>query len=197
MRKIIIGFLLLASFSNAYSQESIAELYKKYTISRPWDDGKLATIDLAQSLLKRSPELTNSQIANLNFNLGRLYEETKEVEKAIPYYEASLKLAPDYYVTHRALGNIYLKKSDPIVKQMNDAGNAKQMDLYGKLFAEYKELIVKAIPHLEKAQACDPDDQDLNKIKNLYKNIKDLAAINTLDERLKKLAVSCVDLLDD
>ena len=197
MRKIIIGFLLLASFSNAYSQKTIAELYSAYTVIRTTNDNKLAAIDVAINLLKRSPELTNSQIANLNFNLGRLYEETMEIEKAIPYYEASLKLAPDYYVTHRALGNIYLKKSDPLVKKMNDAGNAKQMDLYGKLFAEYKKLIVKAIPHLEKAQACDPDEQNLSQIKNLYKNIKDLAAMNTLNERLKKLAVSCVDLLDD
>ena len=197
MRKIILFFLLLVSFSNAYSQNSIAELYRTYTVIRTANDNKLAAIDLAQSILKRSSELTNSQIANLNFNLGRLNEETKEEEKAIPYYEESLKLAPDYYVTHRALGNIYLKKSQPLIQKMNEAGNAKQMDVYGKLFQEYKRLILKSIPHLEKAQACDPDEQSMQQIKNLYKNIKDLTSINTIDERLKKLSVSCVDLLDD
>ncbi len=197
MRKIILFFILLTSFSNVFSQKSIAELYTAYTIIRTTNDNKLGAIDVAINLLKRSTELTNSQIANLNFNLGRLYEETMDVEKAIPYYEASLKLAPDYYVTHRALGSIYVKGTNPLVKKMNDAGNAKQMDLYGKLFAEYKQVIVKALPHLEKAQACDPDEQSYKQITNLYKNIKDLAAIGTLDARLKKHAITCVDLLDD
>lgn len=172
-------------------------MYTAYTVIRTTNGNKLAAIDLAINILKRSSELTNSQIANLNFNLGRLYEETMEEEKAVPYYESSLMLAPDYYVTHRALGSIYVKRSDPIVKKMNSAGNAKQMDLYGKLFADYKKLIVKALPHLEKAQACDPDEQSLKQIIDLYKNIKNLAAIGTLDARLKKHAVSCVDLLDD
>ncbi|MES2650456.1 MAG: hypothetical protein V4663_01885 [Bacteroidota bacterium] len=197
MRGIILGFLLLGSFCSAYSQKSIEESYRSYTIIRTTNTNKKAAIDVAIDLLKRAPELTNSQIANLNFNLGRLYEETMEVEKAIPYYEASLKLAPDYYVTHRALGSIYVKGTNSLVKKMNDAGNAKQMDLYGKLFAEYKQVIVKALPHLEKAQACDPDEQSYKQITNLYKNIKDLAAIGTLDVRLKKQAITCVDLLDD
>ena len=39
-----------------------------------------------------------------------------EEEKAVAYYESSLMLAPDYYVTHRALGSIYVKRSDPIIK---------------------------------------------------------------------------------
>lgn len=197
MRKITLFFLLLASVSNVFSQKSIAELYSAYTVIRTTDNNKPAAIEVAINLLKRSTELTNSQIANLNFNLGRLYEETMEVEKAIPYYEASLKLAPDYYVTHRALGSIYVKKTDPLVKKMNDAGNAKQMDVHAKLFAEYKKLIAMALPHLEKAQACDPDERSLKQITSLYKNIKDLAAIGTLDSRLKKHAITCVDLLDD
>ena len=174
MRKVIIFFILLASFSNVYSQKSIAELYTAYTVIRTTNNNKLAAIDLAINILKRSSELTNSQIANLNFNLGRLYEETMEEEKAVPYYESSLILALNYYVTHRALGSVYVKRSDPIVK-----------------------INSKALPHLEKAQACEPDGQSLKQIINLYKNIKNLAAFGTLYARLKKHAVSCVDLLDD
>ena len=197
MREVAVVFFLLISFSKGYSQQSIADLYRSYTVIRTANDNKLAAINIALDLLKRSSELTNTQIANLNFNLGRLYEETKQVELATPYYEESLKLAPDYYVTHRALGNIYLKKSFPIAQKMNDAGKAQQTDVYAKLFAEYKKMISKVIPHLEKAQACDPDEQTLQQLKNLYKNIKDATAFSTLDERLKKLAVTCVDLLED
>jgi tetratricopeptide (TPR) repeat protein len=197
MRKIAIVFCLLFSFLKGYSQQSIADLYRSYTVIRTTNDNKLAAINIALDLLKRSSELTNTQIANLNFNLGRLYEETKQVEMASPYYEESLKQAPDYYVTHRALGNIYLKRSFPIAQKMNEAAKAQQTDVYTKLFAEYKKLISKVIPHLEKAQACDPDEQTLQQLKNLYKNIKDATALNTLDERLKKLAVTCVDLLED
>jgi hypothetical protein len=46
------------------------------------------------------------------------------------------------------------------------------------------DKIKKALPHLEKAQACDPDDQTLNLIKLLYRNIKDQHGIDTLPARL-------------
>ena len=197
MRKIIIVFLLIISFSKAYAQKSIEDLYQAYTVIRTTNDNKLPAIELALDVLKRSSELTNTQIANLNFHVGRLYEETKQEEKASPYYEESLKLAPDYYVTHRALGNIYLKRSTALVQRMNEAGKAQQMDTYNKLFSEYKKITLMTLPHLEKAQACDPDEQGMQQIRGLYKNIKDLSAANTLDERLKKLAVTCVDLLED
>lgn len=196
MRKILITLILLVAFSKVYSQ-SIAELYRTYTVIRTSNDNKLGTIAVATNLLTHNTELTPTQIGNLNFNLGRLHEETKQEEKAIPYYEESLKFVPDYYVTHRALGNLYVRKSFPIVQKINEAGKAGQMDLQAKLFAEYKKLVLVAIPHLEKAQACDPDEQGLQQIKGLYKSIKDLTSINTIDERLKKLSVTCVDLLED
>ncbi len=196
MRKVLITLFILGAFSKVYSQ-NVADLYRAYTVIRTTNDNKLGAIDVATNLLKRSAELTNNQIANLNFNLGRLHEETKREEKAIPYYEASLKLAPDYYVTHRALGNLYIKKSFPLVQKMNEAGKAGQMDVHAKFFAEYKKLVLTALPHLEKAQACDPDEQGLAQIRSLYNNIKDLTAINTIEDRLKKFSVTCVDLLED
>lgn len=197
MRKISVIFALLLCFFKVHAQKTIEELYKDYTVVRTTADQKEAAIELATTVLSRSSELTNPQIANLNFHLGRLNEELNQFEKAIAYYEASAKLVPNYYVTHRALGNLYLSKSNPVVEKMNDAGKARQTELFAKLFATYKGLIEKAIPHLEKAQACDPNDENLEQITKLYKNIKDSAAIATLDARLKKLAVTCVDLLDD
>lgn len=197
MRNLILFVFLLGFSFKGFSQKPISELYTSYTIIRTTETSKPAAIEIALSLLQRSTELTNTQIANVNFHLGRLYEEVLEEDKAIPYYEASLKLAPDYYVTHRALANIYLKQSTPIVQKMNEAGKAQQTAVYGQLFATYKKLILKALPHFEKAQACDADEQTLQQITNLYKNIKDTTSMATLPTRLKSMAVTCVDLLDD
>lgn len=66
-----------------------------------------------------------------------------------------------------------------------------------KAFEIYKQWVLKALPHLEKYQACAPDNETLTHIIHLYKSIKDIDALATLDTRLKTLGAKCVDLLDD
>jgi len=53
------------------------------------------------------------------------------------------------------------------------------------------------LPHLEKAQACDPSDETLAIIKTLYKNINDTEGLNKLNDRLKLLSQNCIDVLED
>ena len=129
--------------------------------------------------------------------MGRLYEEVKEPDNAIAYYQKSLEGEPNYAVIHRALGFIYLAKSTAAVEKIN--ATKKEADVEGnkKAISEYKTIILKAIPHLEKYQACDPDDETLSIITNLYKSLKDDKAIAELDNRLKELAKTCVSLLED
>ena len=80
---------------------------------------------------------------------------------------------------------------------MNEAKTKLDVDGNKKAFEEYKSYIVKAIPHLENYQACDPDEETLNIILSLYKILKDTKSIETLNARLKEMNSKCVNLLDD
>ncbi|MEZ2336150.1 hypothetical protein AB6735_10970 [Mucilaginibacter sp. RCC_168] len=115
--------------------------------------------------------------------MAQVYEGDHQSMNAITYYNRVITAQPNYYVAHRALGYLYIK------------------DISGKLAkdiivdAAYIGKIKKALPHLEKAQACDPDDQTLSLIKLLYRNIKDQHGIDTLPARLAQLKKNCEDIL--
>lgn len=66
-----------------------------------------------------------------------------------------------------------------------------------QLTSAYNINVKKALPHLEKAQACDPSDDTLAIIKSLYKSINDTDGLSTLDSRLKQLSKNCIDILTD
>ena len=65
------------------------------------------------------------------------------------------------------------------------------------LMQDYKKAVLKALPHLEKAQACDPSDETLTMIQQLYRNMKDDAGLKSLKARLTTLSKNCQDLLTE
>ncbi|MGI4728353.1 MAG: hypothetical protein ACRYGB_07260, partial [Janthinobacterium lividum] len=101
----------------------------------------------------------------------------------------------DYYVSHRALGYLYLLPMNDLAEKINSAKN-KPAD-YEKFKAQYFKLIKTALPHLEKAEACDHDEQTLNLIKSLYQKINDQPGLTSLSKRLTLLKSHCIDLLTD
>jgi tetratricopeptide (TPR) repeat protein len=198
MKKIFLtlSLLFISYFSSLAQNKSIADAYFDFTVIRS-AKGNAESVETSLALLKRSSELTPKQITNIEYHIGRMYEEMGNVDSAIPHYENSLKGEPDYFVIHRALGFIYLSKTKPFVAQMNEANKSKDAIANAKAFVLYKEMVQKAIPYLEKYQACEPDDETLTIITNLYKSIKDTQSVTTLETRLKPLAAKCVSLLDD
>ncbi|MGN7988130.1 tetratricopeptide repeat protein [Pedobacter sp. 22226] len=199
MYKRLLNLLFtLTMMQTCFAQsKSIKDLYWDYSQIRMTDTEKPKVIQLAEELIKRSPELTKTQLGNVSYHLGRLYEETEQTEKAIPQYEEAIKITPAYYVPYRALGFIFVKKCNALSAKINEAGKAKDSKLQGELYAQYKVVALKALPYLEKSQACDPDDETKTIITNLYRSLKDNAAIASLDDRLKKNAANCVSLLED
>lgn len=198
MKKIYISCLFLFfSFVSAIAQPNAKDAYEKFTLYRTSNDDKLKQIEETLNLLKLADQLSPKQITNINYHLGRLYEEVKSPDSAIQYYEKSLVGEPNYFVIHRALGFIYLAKSTEAVEKINLTKKEADVEGNKKAIADYKTVILKAIPYLEKYQACDPDDETLTIITNLYKTLKDTTAIETLDSRLKELAKTCVSLLED
>lgn len=199
MNKHLLTLLFtLAVTQTCFSQnKSIKDLYWDYSQIRMTDTKKPKVIQMAEELIKRTPELTKTQLGNVSYHLGRLYEESGEIEKAIPQYQEAIKITPGYYVPYRALGFIFVKKCNAIGAKMNEAGKAKDLKAHGELYTQYKIIALKALPYLEKSQACDPDEETKAIITNLYRSLKDNTSIASLDDRLKKNAADCVSILDD
>ncbi|WP_316801790.1 hypothetical protein [Pedobacter nototheniae] len=199
MKKILTFCLLSLLISKlTFSQtSSVKDKYWDYTQIRMVPGEQKEAIAKALDLLNYKTELNEKQIANLSFHLGRLYEETGEPEKSIPYYKECIKIVPGYYVPYRALAAMRVDKSNILTGKLNEAGKQKNTVLYNQYFAEYKKEALITLAYLEKAQACDPDEKTLEMITFFYKSIKDNQSISTLDARLKSLASNCVTLLDD
>jgi tetratricopeptide (TPR) repeat protein len=177
--------------------QDIKDLYFNYMTTRMNESQNKKTISTALALLNRSSELNEKQLANINFHLGRIYASTGSSEKAITHYEASLKLVPDYYVTHNALGFLHLKKCDTLGKAVSESAKLKNVALNEKTYKAYKLQVDKTIPYFEKSQACDADERTMSILNSLYKSTKNTAALATLPKRLAVLGKTCVTLLDD
>jgi len=192
---LMLGMLIVAAFT-ANAQKSVTDNYQDFTVYRT-TKGNEVSIKKISILLSQKADLTVKQIANAEYHLGRMYEEVGNPDSALIHYTESIKGEPNYSVVHRAMGFIYLNKTKAFVKQMNEASAAKNVIANANAFDQYKAVVQKALPHLEKYQACEPDEQTLTIISNLYKSIKEQQAIITLPDRLKPLSQTCISLLED
>ncbi|MBG6234618.1 tetratricopeptide (TPR) repeat protein [Pedobacter sp. CAN_A7] len=197
MKKTFLLCSLLFFGTTMVNAQDIKDLYFDYMTTRMVESQNNETIRSAAALLNRASELNDKQIANVNFHLGRIYASTGAPEKAITHYEASLKLVPDYFVTHNALGFLHLKKCDTLGQAVTASAKAKDVTLNEKTYKAYKLQVDKTIPYFEKSQACDPDERTMNILKGLYNSTKNTTALATLPDRLASLSKECVTLLDD
>jgi tetratricopeptide (TPR) repeat protein len=188
---ISVLFLLTAK---AQSADSVYNQYLDFNLARFQGQHDKAFV-LGENLIPLADKLPEKARISFTFAMGKMYEDDDQPDKALPFYEKVAAAVPDYYVVHRALGYLYLDKARVIEDQKKSATNDKAH--VDSLTAVYVKLVQKALPHLEKAQACDPSDDTLEIIKTLYKKINDSQGLATLDDRLKQLAKSCIDVLND
>jgi tetratricopeptide (TPR) repeat protein len=197
MLKRTLLFLLLlfiGYFSHAQSADSVYNQYLDFNLARfQGEQDKVLT--LGEAILPNADKLPEKARINFYFSVGKMYEDDERPEKALPYYLKVADAVPDYYVVHRALGYIYYENSKAIALKRDAAKNDKK--LHDQLSADYVNAVKKTLPHLEKAQACDPSNETLDIIKTLYQNIKDAGGLSTLDNRLKELSKHCIDILTD
>lgn len=195
LRKIgLLVFIVFGGLSaKAQSADSVYSQYLDFNLARfQGENDKL--VELGESLLPVAGKLPEKARINFYFAMGKIYDDNEQTQKALIYYDKVAAAVPDYYVVHRGLGYIYLEQAKAIRTKLyasNDSSVTKQ------LTDDYNLAARKALPHLEKAQACDPSDETLDEIKSLYKNMKDTEGVNTLDSRLKELSKHCIDILED
>ncbi len=191
---LLVITLFIAFAARAQSADSVYSQYLDFNLARlQGDQDKI--LELGESILPNADKLPEKTRISFYFAAGKMYEDNDQPGKALPYYEKVAVAVPDYYVVHRALGYIYLDKSKQIEKQI--AASAGDKTMTAQLTAAYTSAVRKALPHLEKAQACDPSDDTLAIIKTLYKNINDAAGLNSLNARLKEQSKNCIDILTD
>jgi tetratricopeptide (TPR) repeat protein len=194
-RTVLLVFMFFIGLAlYAQSADSVYNQYVDFNLARLQGIQDKVS-ELGESILPNADKLPEKARISFFFSIGKMYEDNNEPEKARPYYEKVAAAVPDYYVVHRALGYLYLENVNAIEKKLNASLNNKPLN--DQLAAAYKNAVRKALPHLEKAQACDPSDETLAIIKVLYKNIKDPESLNSLDSRLKGLSKNCIDILTD
>ncbi|WP_295790940.1 hypothetical protein [Mucilaginibacter sp.] len=187
-------FVVLMSFvAKAQSADSVYSRYLDFNLARfQGETEKL--LGLGEAILPAADKLPEKTRINFYFAIGQVYENNDQPQKALGYYEKVAAAVPDYYVVHRGIGYIYLAQAKEIKDKLNASSD---VGLTEKLKGDYETAARKALPHLEKAQACDPSDETLDEIKSLYQNLKDTEGLNTLNVRLKELSKHCIDLLED
>jgi hypothetical protein len=196
LKKYIFLFVLLSAARLVHAQDSktVYERYVDFNLVRLEADNS-AALEMGEAILDSADALPEKSRISFYNSMGKLYEVAKANDRAILFFEKVATAVPNYYVAHRALGYLYLDPANEIQTELNAA--KKNTPAYTKLKAEYKAAALKAVGHLEIAQSCDPSDDTLAIIKNLYKSIGDNAAPTTLDERLKKISKDCLDILSD
>ncbi|MVN92892.1 tetratricopeptide repeat protein [Mucilaginibacter aquatilis] len=178
---LILAFCCPAHMLFAQTTEDAYNRYTEYNLAI-FEGKSDKAFELGEKLLPEMDKLPAKTRTAFQYTLGKQYEDRKQFDKALPLYERVVAAEPDYYVVHLALGHIYL-------------GKAKQLQLTNK--AAFTALVNKIIPHLEKVQACDPYDENLALIKQLYRSVNKEAAISSINERLKPMRNKCIDLLQD
>jgi tetratricopeptide (TPR) repeat protein len=189
---VIIAFIALST--HAQTADDVYNKYLDFNLARLQGETSKA-LDLGQDIIPNADKLKDNVRNNFYYSIGNLFENDRQSVKAVEYYEKVVTAIPNYYVAQRALGYQYIKQVNDISAKLN----AAQSDINEnkRLTALYTAAAKKALPHLEKAQACDPDDETLSLIKTLYKNIKDTQGLATLNTRLATLSKNCIDLIDD
>ncbi|MFD1255684.1 tetratricopeptide repeat protein [Mucilaginibacter terrae] len=184
----------MSVLATAQTPESIYNKYTDFNLARLQGE-RTKSITLGQTLLPDAGKLPEKNRIGFYNSLAKLYEDNKQLDLARPLYEKVVAAVPDYYVVHLALGHIYMNDANALAVKVNDAKGDKAA--YQQSRTAYIAAVNKVLMHLEKVQACDPYDDNLNLIKKLYTSIGNPAGFAGLESRLKPMRAKCLDILDE
>lgn len=195
MKGNLLLFFYLLCTSQVMAQTSpVSDLYLEFSVERS-EGSPVKALAIGEKILAHTERLPQANYDNFNYHMGKLYEVNHEDDKAILFYERVVAAVPDYYVPHLALGNLYLRSAKPLIQKLN-ASKSERAE-YERYLGQYKRILAAALPHLEKAQACDPNEDTLKMLEYIYQSLKTPEKNASLEARLKPLAAGCITLLAD
>lgn len=188
----IVGVLIASFSAKAQTADEVYNTYLDFNLARL--EGRTAdAMELGETVMPNASKLNEHARTSFYYSMGNLYENDKQSAKALPLYEKVVAAAPNYYVGQRALAYMYGKRVDELSQQLNKSQGAE----YKRLYDLYVVQVKKTLPHLEKAQSCDPTPETLALITSYYKFMKDDKGLKTLKARMADMAKNCEDLLSD
>lgn len=192
-----IGITIFFSNTKLAAQQKGDDLEKLYGnfLADRLNTNYDSAIALGEQILLRRSEFSEKRQLVFTYTLARMYEENNRIEKAVPLYKDVLEKEPNYYVPHRALGFYYLSKSNELIPQLKSKTNTAEQ--HKQNIEQYRSLLLQALPHLEKAYACDPDDETLTIIRNLMKTVGPKAHASDFEKRVAQLKSACVSILTE
>ncbi|RZA04119.1 MAG: hypothetical protein EOP47_00145 [Sphingobacteriaceae bacterium] len=190
---LFLPLLFIGTLAHAQTADQVYDQYLDFNMARLKSESGKAML-IGESLLPNVAKLPAKSQITYYAGLAKVYEDSSQPEKALTYYEMVTKAEPDYYVAHRALGYLYYEQASAVYDKMKVTNDAAAL---ASLTAVYKPKVLKALPHLEKAQACDPTAETLTLINFLYNSIKDKKGLDALDGKLKTLSTNCMSVLSE
>jgi len=139
----------------------------------------------AISILEDAGDMDKSNPAVYN-NIGLMYTEIENSEKAIESYKTALEIDPQYNEARVNMIAAMLGSEKEIIDEMNNLGMSKKDNVrYEELDAKRKELYKEVLPYLEKAMEVDPDNKDIVKTAmNLYTNLDQQEKADALKDKM-------------
>lgn len=192
MKNIIIAFLLFINLQG-FSQD-VNNDFLNFKVAL-YEGKKDSAVFYSNKIIVKAHQLSTKNRAVFYYKLAVFKENKNEKEQAINFYTKSLNNEPNYFVAHLALAYLYSDKANAFAIKINALQNNKA--LRDQYISSYQDNLKKALPHFEKAMACDPNDQVLNSIKRTYSALKTLHSLTTLENRLKILRGNCIDVLPE
>jgi len=129
----------------------------------------MGNIEKFKELLEYATERDPNN-AELQYNLGVIAADAKDVENAKKYYERAIALNPDYVNAYINLAALILGQEESIINEMNNLGTSAADDRrYDELREERNQLYLDAIPYLENALKADPNNfQAAKTLSNIF-----------------------------
>jgi Flp pilus assembly protein TadD len=127
---------------------------------------------------------TNPNDAVLHYNLGFMYEQTKDIDKATASYKKATELNPQYFEAFFNLGVINYNKAAEVLKEVNNMDLSTYQKIGKKREAEGVEMLKVGLPYFEQAHKINATDATvIETLQNIYIRLGRTADA----ERMKKL----------
>ncbi len=137
------------------------------------EQGRNKTLEVLNKLKEAIAK--NPSSVELNYVLGNKYDSNlKDTANAIKYYDAALKLNPNFFDALYSAGAMYYNQAVSINDVMNKLGfDAASQKKYNLLEVERDKMFARGLPYFERAYAVDATDKDTKSaLREIYTRLK-------------------------